>query len=173
MQLPQPWSVSNGRNTVEGLLSATAICNPVGKKIPWISWRGVRRWKMLCPREMESRPDSYINLILRQVSFPALTAYFLGRRMNDVSYCCDRRRVADSVSPPTARQCIDFQRGFPADWITLLSNKERVCDLKTSVEEELDCEDEERERGITEEERRRSATSPVAIVKAHDFVKCK
>lgn len=82
---------------------------------------------MLCPREMESRAaDSYINLILRQVSFPALTAYFLCRRTNDVSSCCDRRRVADSGSPPTARQCTDFQRGLSADWITPQSRRDTL-----------------------------------------------
>lgn len=40
---------------------------------------------MLCLREIGSRPNSYINMILRQVSFPTLTAYFLARQMSDVS----------------------------------------------------------------------------------------
>lgn len=51
----------------------------------WISWSGVWRWKMLCLREIGSRHNSYINMILRQVAFSVLTAYFLGRQMSDVS----------------------------------------------------------------------------------------
>lgn len=51
----------------------------------WISWSGVWRWKMLHLREIGSRHNSYINMILRQVAFSILTAYFLGRQMSDVS----------------------------------------------------------------------------------------
>lgn len=51
----------------------------------WISWSGVWRWKMLRLREIGSRHNSYINMILRQVTFSTLTAYFLGRQMSDVS----------------------------------------------------------------------------------------
>lgn len=40
---------------------------------------------MLCLREIGSRHNPYINMILRQVAFSILTAYFLGRQMNDVS----------------------------------------------------------------------------------------
>lgn len=40
---------------------------------------------MLHLREIGSRHNSYINMILRQVAFSILTAYFLGRQMSDVS----------------------------------------------------------------------------------------
>lgn len=40
---------------------------------------------MLHLREIGSRHNSYINMILGQVAFCILTAYFLGRRMSDVS----------------------------------------------------------------------------------------
>lgn len=154
-QSPDPPATAEARQ--KGPLSATAICNPAGGKIPWISWRGARRWKMLCPREMESGADSYINLILRQVSFPTLTAYFLVQTDERCFILLWQRGwwvgggvVADRVPPPTARRRFDVQRGFFADWITRLSNKERVCDLKTSVEEKLDCKGDERDRGIND-----------------------
>lgn len=51
----------------------------------WIFWSGVWRWKMLHLREIGSRHNSYINMILRQAAFSILTAYFLGRQMSDVS----------------------------------------------------------------------------------------
>lgn len=40
---------------------------------------------MLRLREIGSRHNSYINMILRQVAFSILTAYFQGRQMSDVS----------------------------------------------------------------------------------------
>lgn len=40
---------------------------------------------MLHLREIGSRHNSYINMILRQAAFSILTAYFLGRQMSDVS----------------------------------------------------------------------------------------
>lgn len=40
---------------------------------------------MLRLREIGSRHNSYINMILRQAAFSILTAYFLGRQMSDVS----------------------------------------------------------------------------------------
>ncbi len=40
---------------------------------------------MLRLQEIGSRHNSYINMILRQVAFSILTAYFLGRQMSDVS----------------------------------------------------------------------------------------
>lgn len=40
---------------------------------------------MLRLREIGRRQNSYINMILRQVAFSILTAYFLGRKMSNVA----------------------------------------------------------------------------------------
>lgn len=40
---------------------------------------------MLRLREIGRRHNSYINMILRQVAFSILTAYFLGRKMSNVA----------------------------------------------------------------------------------------
>lgn len=46
---------------------------------------------MLHHCEIGSRHNSYINMILRQVPFSILTAYFPGRQMSDVSMGVTKR----------------------------------------------------------------------------------
>lgn len=73
---------------------------------------------MLCLREIGSRPNSCINMILRQVSFGTLTAYFLARQMSDVSADVTGREwltVVFFFSP----QCYEDQRGFYVDQIAM------------------------------------------------------
>lgn len=85
MQLPvtQTWSICS-RNKSEGNVECRSNLQSHGENT-WISWSGVWRWKMLRLREIGRRHNSYINMILRQVAFSILTAYFLGRQMSDVS----------------------------------------------------------------------------------------
>lgn len=66
----------------------------------WFSWSGEWRWKMLHLREIGSRHKSYINMILRQVPFSILTAYFLSRQMSDVSMGATRRELTAVCSFP-------------------------------------------------------------------------
>lgn len=54
------------------------------KKMAAFSWVDVWRWKMGL-HEIASVPESYINMILREVSTAMLIAYFPGREMNIVS----------------------------------------------------------------------------------------
>lgn len=85
MQLPvtQTWSICS-RNKSEGNVECRSNLQS-HRENTWISWSGVWRWKMLRLREIGRRHNSYINMILRQVAFSILTAYFLGRQMSDVS----------------------------------------------------------------------------------------
>lgn len=91
----------------------------------WIFWSGVWRWKMLHLREIGSRHNSYINMILRQASFSILTAYFLGRQMSDVSMGVTGRewltrflfcRMLWGQEKPFCREDWDGERGYVKWW---------------------------------------------------------
>lgn len=62
---------------------------------------------MLHLREIGSRHKSYINMILRQVPFSILTAYFPGRQMSDVSMGATRRELTVVCSFP---RCWEHKR---------------------------------------------------------------
>lgn len=99
----------------------------------WIFWSGVWRWKMLHLREIGSRHNSYINMILRQAAFSILTAYFLGRQMSDVSMGVTGREwltVGSSFAGCyEGRRSLFSQRGLR--WREdMLSDGERFSDWK-------------------------------------------
>lgn len=90
---------------------------------------------MLCLREIGSRPKSYINMILRQVSFPTLTVYFLARQMSDVSTGPIGRgwlTVVFFLFFFSSSQCYKYQKGSFADWTAMkgemLRDGERFSD---------------------------------------------
>lgn len=84
----------------------------------WIFWSGVWRWKMLRLREIGSRHNSYINMILRQAAFSILTAYFLGRQMSNVSMGVtgSERLTVGSFLRRRSREDWNGRRGYVKWW---------------------------------------------------------
>lgn len=87
---------------------------------------------MLHLREIGSRHNSYINMILRQVAFSILTAYFLGRQMSDVSMGETGREWLTEVF--LFSRCYEDKRSLFAERIErgvedMLSDGERFSDF--------------------------------------------
>lgn len=88
---------------------------------------------MLHLREIGSRHNSYINMILRQVAFSILTAYFLGRQMSDVAMGVTGREAGCgflSFFPPRCyedKRCI-FAERIEMEGEDMLSDRERFSD---------------------------------------------